>query len=259
MLEGKEEFFTPEELEAKEYLNNEPLDSFYLNCLKKCPMIEEKIKSHDEAILKHLTQIESLVFEDNDNYVLKFHFSENLFFDNAILSVTVVMDEEGTAEEIKSDKVNWKEGKNVTTKSISKKQKNKRSGNSRTVTKNKKQESFFNLFTDLKDDKEDEDMDENDEEVVIDFPTNEETLEVIKDNVIPFVGASYFGVKIPELEVNPEDFEDEGEEDEDYEDEDEDEEEDKGKKPKADKKKPAKKSGDALDKADPNNQECKQN
>merc|ERR1712110_881134 len=41
LLEGKEEFFTAEELEKKEYLTTAPIEGFYLAALKKNPMLKE--------------------------------------------------------------------------------------------------------------------------------------------------------------------------------------------------------------------------
>lgn len=41
LLEGKEDFFTAEELERNEHLNSQKLDSYYTTVLKKCPMIAE--------------------------------------------------------------------------------------------------------------------------------------------------------------------------------------------------------------------------
>lgn len=45
-----------------------------------------------------------------------------------------------------SSKINWNPGKNVTEKVITKKQKHKSKGSTRTVTKVVKNDSFFNLF-----------------------------------------------------------------------------------------------------------------
>lgn len=43
--------------------------------------------------------------------------------------------------------INWKKGKNVTVKTIKKKQKHKSRGSVRTVTKSVQADSFFNFFT----------------------------------------------------------------------------------------------------------------
>jgi len=240
LLEGKEEFFTPEELEAKEFMNEKPLEDYFLKMLKKGSVIAEYIKSADEPILKHLTKIESEVFEDKDDYKLKFHFSENEHFTNDVLTVHVVIDgddeELGEATEIISDKINWNEGKNITEKTITKKQKNKRTGQARTVTKTQKQDSFFRMFESRKRE-DDEDENEDADEAQDEFSLWEEIIGTVKENY-QYAGPSFFGVEIPELEIVDDD-----EDDDDYEDEDGDD------APKGKKKA----------KNDPKAEECKQN
>merc|ERR1711959_478262 len=197
----------------------------------------ESIKPGDEPILKHLTKIQCEVFEDKDDYRLTFDFSENEYFSNSVLVVNVTVDpEQGSATEIKSDKIEWKEGKNTCEKTISKKQKNKKTGQSRTVTKTQKCESFFHIFSDRKEDDEDDD-EGDDEEPVMAFEQADEILGLIHENVIQYVGASYFGVEIPELEQD--NFGDE--DDEDYEDDDEDEGDSPDKKKKGEEEKKKKK------------------
>merc|ERR1711939_1283364 len=120
MLEGKEDFFSEAELADKAHLNKEPLDSFYLTVLKKSPSIASEIKGYDEPILKCLKYIDNEVFEDKDDFKLIFHFSENEFFDNTEITVTIILEDKEVSE-IKSDTINWKEGKNVTVKTITKK------------------------------------------------------------------------------------------------------------------------------------------
>ena len=56
------------------------------------------------------------------------------------------MEEEKTCEKAIGTEIKWKEGKNLTKKSVTKKQKNKKTGKSRTVTKEVDCESFFSFF-----------------------------------------------------------------------------------------------------------------
>ena len=46
-----------------------------------------------------------------------------------------------------SCKIDWKKGKNVTVKTVKKKQKHKGSGTTRTITKTVQSDSFFNFFS----------------------------------------------------------------------------------------------------------------
>jgi nucleosome assembly protein 1-like 1 len=149
LLEGKEEFFTAEELEAGEHRNKDKLDGYYLTVLKKSPELVKQITPADEPILKHITYVEPIVYADKDDYAVKFHFSANEWFTNSTLEVTVVTDTEGNATEIKSDVITWAEGKDVTSKTVTKKQKNKRTGQARTTTKTEKIDSFFRIFESL--------------------------------------------------------------------------------------------------------------
>jgi len=119
-----------------------------------------------------------------------------------------------------------------------KSKKNKRTGQARTVTKTQKQDSFFRMFESRKRE-EDDDEENEDDEAQDEFSIWEEIIGTIKENY-QYAGPSFFGVEIPELEI-----EDEDDEDDDY--EDEEEENPKG-------KKKGKKSGD-----DPKAEECKQN
>ena len=59
--------------------------------------------------------------------------------------------------------IQWKEGKNITRKTVEKKQKNKKTGKTRTITKEVDSESFFNFFKSVtpKDDPEGDDDDED--------------------------------------------------------------------------------------------------
>ena len=46
-------------------------------------------------------------------------------------------------------KINWKEGKNITVKTVKKTQKNKKSGQKRVISKEVDEDSFFNFFKDV--------------------------------------------------------------------------------------------------------------
>ena len=146
MLEGKEDFFTPEELENGDYKKTKLIDDLYLVALKKNPQIKELIHTYDEPLLKCLRHIELTTFKENDAFTLVFYFDENEYLENSKINVSVLCNENGDSTEIKCDPLQWKEGKNITEKKIVKKQKNKRTGQQREVVKTEKQPSFFQLF-----------------------------------------------------------------------------------------------------------------
>ena len=90
-------------------------------------------------------------------FTLHFHFHPNDFFTNTVLTKEYHMKCEPSEDDPFSFEgpeiykctgcaVNWKQGKNLTVKTVKKKQKHKSKGNVRTVTKTVKNDSFFNFF-----------------------------------------------------------------------------------------------------------------
>ena len=103
----------------------------------------------DHPILKHLQRIENIDEEGTENYTIKFHFSPNDYFENEILSARFVMISDNEADRIEGTDIKWKEGKDITKKEVTKEQKNKKTGKTRTITKKVDAESFFNFFKSL--------------------------------------------------------------------------------------------------------------
>jgi nucleosome assembly protein 1-like 1 len=135
------------------------LADFWFVALKNSNVSEE-IFEQDEPALKALTDIRvSYIPEDQGvGFTINFHFKENEFFSNAVLSKTFIMqlpaaegeqvdfdDEE--LQKIIATPIEWKAGKNLTVKVVTKKQ--KKGKQSRIVTKNEPCPSFFALFDPL--------------------------------------------------------------------------------------------------------------
>ena len=118
------------------------------------------LEDHDKPILEHLTQIDYKTEDDNDNFTIIFHFSPNEYFENTTLSVKFFMANENEAEKAEATEIKWKEGKNVTKKTVTKKQKNKKTGKTREITKEVDAESFFNIFKTIDIENEGENADE---------------------------------------------------------------------------------------------------
>jgi nucleosome assembly protein 1-like 1 len=83
------------------------------------------------------------------NFSIHLHFDQNEYFENQTLSVHLEIDEPREASKITGTDINWKAGKNVSKKTIQKKQRNKKTGQTRTVSKEEDVESFFNFFKTL--------------------------------------------------------------------------------------------------------------
>ena len=135
------------------------IPSFWLTTLKNVEVMEEAVKEHDEPLLDHLEDIK-IVYEDNKglDFTLEFHFSENEFFTNKVLTKSYVVQCKVDEDDpfsfdgpsiIKTTgcKIDWKKGKNLTVKTVKKKQRHKGRGQTRTVTKTVPNESFFNFFS----------------------------------------------------------------------------------------------------------------
>ncbi|KAF5394367.1 Nucleosome assembly protein 1 [Paragonimus heterotremus] len=192
------------------------IPEFWLQTMRNVSLLDEMIQEHDVKILKHLTDVECKLHSDEPGFTLEFHFSQNEFFTNKVLTkryffnYDISPDEpfEYEGPEIVSTKgcvINWNPGKNVTVKVIKKVQKKKGGQAKRTITKNVQEDSFFNFFDPpaLKD--------------LADFKLGQ----FIRDSIVPRAVLFFTGEEVAE------DSDDEdGDEDEDDDDEEEEDEED---------------------------------
>ncbi|XP_043195431.1 nucleosome assembly protein 1-like 1 [Amphibalanus amphitrite] len=238
--------------------NTKGIPEFWLTVCKNVDLLAEMIQEHDEPILKHLTDIRVNFSEAQpEGFTLEFHFSPNDFFTNTVLTKEYTMkctpDEKDPfsfegPEIIKSVgcSISWKEGKNVTEKTIKKKQKHKSHGNTRTVTKTVQNDSFFNFFNppSVPDDPEAE----VDEDVQNLLSADFEIGHYIRERIVPRAVLYFTGEALEEDDYDDEEEEEEEEEDSEAEEEDEDEE--TGRPARKGKSKAAKAKGDP--------QECKQ-
>eukprot|EP01017_Pseudomicrothorax_dubius_P043348 TRINITY_DN71_c0_g2_i1.p1 TRINITY_DN71_c0_g2~~TRINITY_DN71_c0_g2_i1.p1 ORF type:complete len:332 (+),score=164.05 TRINITY_DN71_c0_g2_i1:169-1164(+) len=212
-------FFSQEELATKETNNvHEPIADFWLKALKNCPVVREEIQAKDEPALKTLQRVVIRTKEDAEDYELDFVFGANDFFTNEVLTKKVIF-EEGQPARTEGTQIAWKEGKNLSKKTVTKKQKNKKSGQTRTVTKEVDDDTFFLFFNDSKP-AEGEDEDDDEEAELPQghrFEIDNDIAELIKEDLVPYSLDYFLGL------VEDEGFDDEGMEDIDEEDDEEDE------------------------------------
>jgi len=126
--------------------------------------IETHINENDEKALKHLTRVDYKYSEDAKtpyNFTVTMNFTANEFFENEVLSVTFHMQEPRDVTKTEGTEIKWKEGVNFTKKNVTKKQKNKKTGQTRTVTQEETVPSFFNLFKSIEAPAEDKDKEVN--------------------------------------------------------------------------------------------------
>jgi nucleosome assembly protein 1-like 1 len=195
------------------------IPSFWCNSISNCYQFKPLINTNDKKILNHLKDIR-VVYLENNNFSLQFHFDINEFFEHDILEKTFFINPiTMIISKIVSTTIQWKnEDLNPTIEK--KKKKLKKKNEIKTITKIEEIASFFNFFMNYEYDenkikntkKNEEDMDEDDEE-----EEEEDMLEVmedeydlglfLKDDFIPFALEYYLG-------INPEEAEDDGEDEE---------------------------------------------
>ncbi|KAL1958313.1 hypothetical protein VTO42DRAFT_4630 [Malbranchea cinnamomea] len=249
---GKEEKETEkEEADPKAEETSESvaagIPEFWLSAMKNQISLAEMITDRDEEALKHLTDIR-MEYLDRPGFRLIFEFSENEFFTNKTISKTYYYQEESgyggdfIYDHAEGEKIDWKEGKDLTVRIESKKQRNKTTKQTRVVKVTVPTESFFNFFSPPKPPSEDdEDVPEDIEErLELDYQLGED----IKEKLIPRA-IDWFTGEALQFEELEDDYEDEDfdEDDEDEDDDDDDrrsdgdlddesDEEDDGSKPK---------------------------
>merc|ERR1719334_1228429 len=134
---------------------------FWLTIFKNIEMIQDMIQEHDEPALAALNDVK-VTFSDGKGdapmgYKLHFHFGPNDYFTDTELIKEYFMKCEANEKDpfsfdgpeinnCKGCPIHWKPNKNLTVKTVKKKQKHKSKGNVRTITKQVKNHSFFNFF-----------------------------------------------------------------------------------------------------------------
>merc|ERR1712045_107950 len=202
---------------------------FWLTIFKNVDMLQETVQEADEPVLSKLTDITVTFSETPMGFTLHFYFAPNEYFSNTVLTKEYEMKCEATEDDpfsfegheifkCKGCTINWKEpGKNLTVKTVKKKQKHKNKGNVRTITKQVKSDSFFNFFDPppISDDP-DADVDpETQDLLTADF----EIGHYIRDRIIPRAVLFFTGEALEDDEYDEEEEEDEeGEEGEEEED-----------------------------------------
>uniref|UniRef100_A0AAQ4S3Y3 Nucleosome assembly protein 1-like 1 n=1 Tax=Gasterosteus aculeatus aculeatus TaxID=481459 RepID=A0AAQ4S3Y3_GASAC len=158
--EMKEKAKLEEEKKDEEKEDPKGIPEFWLTVFKNVDLLSDMLQEHDEPILKHLQDIK-VKFSDPGqpmSFTLEFLFEANDFFTNTVLTKTYKMrSEPDESDPFSFDgpeimcctgcTIEWTKGKNVTLKTIKKKQKHKGRGTVRTVTKTVPNDSFFNFFT----------------------------------------------------------------------------------------------------------------
>jgi len=157
--EKKEKIESDQKKEEKPEKDVKGIPEFWLEALKHHEEFASLITEKDEPALKHLENIKLVPVPENDHsFAVEFYFSDNEFFDNKIVKKTYILNEnpEGDVmyDHVEATQINWKNGKNLTIRKVTKQQKKKGKGKrggksggpAQTITVEEPTESFFHFF-----------------------------------------------------------------------------------------------------------------
>jgi nucleosome assembly protein 1-like 1 len=217
-LSGLQQFLKEgETCDVNTHNSGKPIENFWLNVLKNSSVY---MSESDHEAVKYLQNIR--VKEDTKSETEKtitgtFTFRENPFFSNTELTIVLSLNND-MPKTSKGTAIQWKEGKCLTKKTVEKTQKNKKTGQKRTVKKEVKCKSLFALFSDFTDNDENQESNQDEEEEQPNIYLVSDTLEQLQD-IVPFSLEYFLGVV--DNEDDEDDFDDD-EEDDDDDDDDED-------------------------------------
>jgi nucleosome assembly protein 1-like 1 len=147
-LKDLPKYLNEEEIKtANEHLEARRIDGYWSKCFSGSGMIKEQLGKDDESLLKCIDNIHVVDEEGTDNFTIIFSFKENEIIKNKELTKKFYL---VNSAPIKSEAspIDWV-ARNLTLKEVKKKQKNKKTGQQRVVTKTVKAKSFFNFFTSI--------------------------------------------------------------------------------------------------------------
>ncbi|XP_035376870.1 nucleosome assembly protein 1-like 4b isoform X1 [Electrophorus electricus] len=213
--------------------NPKGIPEFWLTIFRSVDMLSDMLQEHDEPILRHLQDIKVIFSGPGEpmSFTLEFHFEPNNYFKNTVLTKVYKMKSEPDFEEpfsfegpeiisCEGCEIDWHKGKDVTFKTIKKKQKHKGRGIIRTVTKQVPADSFFNFFNPIKVSP-DSELDEDSE---LTLTTDFEIGHFFRERIVPRAVLYFTGEALEDDDSFEEEELDEGEE-EDHDDDDDMEEE----------------------------------
>lgn len=128
--EDKAEAAEKDEKSAESNEDVKGIPEFWLSAMKNQISLAEMITDRDEQALKHLVDIR-MEYLDKPGFRLIFEFAENEFFTNKTITKTYYYQNESgyggdfIYDHAEGDKINWKEGKDLTVRVEQKKQRNK--------------------------------------------------------------------------------------------------------------------------------------
>jgi nucleosome assembly protein 1-like 1 len=155
------------------------------------------------------------------------HFRENPFFEDQVISTSAEYekDDEQSVAKVVGFPIKWKEGQDLSKKKIKKKQKNKKTGETRTIVKTVDSDSLFNLFStdrEAKKMEKEEEPDTEEEGNMMKIEDLQNFIEDINDIALPDALEYYLNLHEDDMPGMGEDDEDRDDDDQDDEDQDDD-------------------------------------
>ncbi|CRK96418.1 CLUMA_CG009834, isoform A [Clunio marinus] len=235
--------------------NVKGIPDFWLTIFRNAELISDMIQPHDEPLLKQLTDIR-IKYDEDLTYTLEFFFEPNDYFTDSVLTKKYFLrckidsDEPFAFEGPEIYKctgwnINWKPGKNITVKTVKKKQRHKARGAVRTITKQVPSDSFFNFFNPPDVPEDESKLDEESQNILA---TDFEIGHFLRARIIPRAVLFFTGDLV----------DDDSDEDDDEEEEIEEESEEEEEAPEPPQKGTKKRSKGGKGAATPNPAECQQ-
>merc|ERR1712166_503076 len=178
---------------------------FWAKAIKENEMLMSIIKEKDQEALDCITKLEVAQAVNPEagskkSKSVTLRFSDNEFFSNDALTMTCYFKDNDCEEvaRVESTVVDWKDGKDLSKKKVKKKQKHKKTGETRTVTKTVAAESVFTCFQSFKvpnqDDQDSDEEPDEEERKLIDL--SQECMTLVEDMATTFEEALlyYFGL-----------------------------------------------------------------
>jgi len=201
------------------------IPNFWLTIFKNVEMLAEMMQEADEPVLESLMDVTVTFTESSPmGFTLHFHFAPNDYFTNVILTKEYEMKCEPQEDDpfsfegpeifkCKGCTIDWKKGKNLTQKTVKKKQKHKSKGSVRTITKVVKADSFFNFFDppQVPDDPQAEVDEDTQSLLTADF----EIGHYIRERIVPRAVLFFTGEALEDESDYEEEEEEEGDDDDD--------------------------------------------
>jgi nucleosome assembly protein 1-like 1 len=151
--EGKNDEAKEEESQEAETENVVGIPQFWVCAMSHMEPLAELITEEDVDCLEKLQNIICIDDAEGTGFTLEFLFAPNDYFQNSVLTKryevpNLLLDDEPILKNVEGCKIQWKPGRSLTYREVTKKQRGtgKNAGIVRTVKKKERAESFFHFF-----------------------------------------------------------------------------------------------------------------